>query len=151
MINEITLNSALPRVFAGMEHDEPVKSSEVWLQQLTFRRPDYYMIEAESGTGKSSLCAYIYGSRGDYSGSIMFDGRDVSSFSIDEWCRLRTHALAYLPQEMQLFPELTAMENIMIKNRLTGCKSRRWILEALERLEIAVKADTPASRLSVGQ
>lgn len=151
MINEITLNSALPRVFTGMEHDEPVKSSEVWLQQLSFRRPDYYMVEAESGTGKSSLCAYIYGSRGDYSGSIMFDGRDVSSFSIAEWCRLRTHALAYLPQEMQLFPELTAMENIMIKNRLTGCKSRRWILEALERLEIAVKADTPASRLSVGQ
>ena len=55
------------------------------------------------------------------------------------------------PISPRRFPELTAMENIMIKNRLTGCKSRQWILEALERLEIAVKADTPASRLSVGQ
>ena len=60
-------------------------------------------------------------------------------------------ALAYLPQEMQLFPELTAMENIEIKNRLTGCKTRQWIQQALERLEIGNKADSPACRLSVGQ
>ena len=151
MIEEITLERTLPRVFAGMEADEPVRSSEVWLQELTLRRPDYYMVEAESGTGKSSLCAYIYGSRGDYSGRILFDGRDTRQFSDSQWCKLRSQALAYLPQEMQLFPELTALENIEIKNRLTGCKSRRWILDALERLEIAAKADTQASRMSVGQ
>lgn len=151
MINEITLSHTLPKVFAGMEHDEPVSLSEVWLKELTFRRPERYMIEAESGTGKSSLCSYIYGNRGDYSGSIFFDGRDTSDLTIADWCRLRTHALAYLPQEMHLFAELTAMENIEIKNRLTGCKDRKWIMNALERLEIAAKADTPAGRLSVGQ
>ena len=52
---------------------------------------------------------------------------------------------------MRLFPELTAMENIEIKNRLTGCKSRDEILAMLDRLEIAGKADVPASRLSIGQ
>ena len=109
------------------------------------------MVEAESGTGKSSLCSYIYGSRGDYRGKILFDGRDVSEFTIEQWCELRTRSLAYLPQEMQLFPELTVLENIEIKNRLTGCKSREWILEALERLEISVKADVLAGKLSVGQ
>ena len=114
MIDTITLVNTLPQVFAGMEHDEPVASSEVWLSEVQFCRPDYYMIEAESGTGKSSLCSYIYGSRGDYSGRILFDDKDISSFSIADWCRLRTRALAYLPQEMQLFPELTAFENIEI-------------------------------------
>ncbi len=151
MISEITLNNTLPRVFAGMEHDQPVCTSEVWLRSLTFRRPEFYMIEAESGTGKSSLCAYIYGSRGDYSGSILFDGRDVSELSIGEWCQLRTRSLAYLPQELQLFPELTALENIMIKNRLTDCKSQQWIMQALERLEVDNKADTLVSQMSVGQ
>lgn len=151
MINEIKLVNTLPAVFAGMERDLPVCASEVWLREVCFRRPDYYMVEAESGTGKSSLCSYIYGSRGDYSGTILFDGRDVKDFTTDEWCRLRTRALAYLPQEMQLFPELTALENIEIKNRLTGCKTRQWIEQALERLEIGAKIDTPASRLSVGQ
>lgn len=151
MIETITLQKTLPRVFTGMEHEQPVSSSEVWLSEVRFSRPNYYMIEAESGTGKSSLCSFVYGSRGDYHGSILFDGRDVSDFSIEEWCRLRTHALAYLPQEMQLFPELTVMENIQIKNRLTGCKSTGWINGALERLEIAHKVQEPASRLSVGQ
>lgn len=151
MIKEIRLERTLPLVFAGMEGEEPVRGSEVWLQELTFRRPDYYMIEAESGTGKSSLCAYIYGSRGDYSGRIYFDGRDTSELTIGEWSQLRQRSLAYLPQEMQLFPELTVLENIEIKNRLTGCKDRRWIDRALERLEISVKANQPAGKLSVGQ
>ena len=135
MIQEIQLITTLPRVFAGMENDEPVCSSQVWLNEVTLQRPDHYMIEAESGTGKSSLCSYIYGSRGDYSGRILFDGEDISTFSIDRWCRLRTRAL----------------ENIQIKNRLTGCKTDRWITEALERLEIGGKANQTAGTLSVGQ
>ena len=151
MVEKITLSNTLPQVFTGIEHEVPVSLSQVWLQNIEFARPNYYMVEAESGTGKSSLCSYIYGSRGDYRGKILFDGRDVSEFTIEQWCELRTRSLAYLPQEMQLFPELTVLENIEIKNRLTGCKSREWILEALERLEISVKADVLAGKLSVGQ
>ena len=123
MIQEITLTDTLPHVFRGMEKTAPVCNSQVWLHEVSFRRPGYYMIEAESGTGKSSLCSFIFGVRGDYQGTVAFDGRDVRTFSIDEWCALRTRALAYLPQEMHLFPELTVMENIMIKNRLTDCRS----------------------------
>lgn len=151
MIQEITLQNTLPAVFAGMEAEEPLRHSHVWLRDVTFRRPDVYMVEAESGTGKSSLCSFIYGSRGDYSGRILFDGADISGFTVAEWSRLRQRALAYLPQEMQLFPELTALENIEIKNRLTGCKTPRWIADALDRLEIGAKANTPAARMSVGQ
>lgn len=151
MIKEITLTDTLPHVFRGMERMAPVCNSQVWLNKVTFRRPDYYMIEAESGTGKSSLCSFIYGSRGDYNGTISFDDRDVTTFSIDEWCLIRTHALAYLPQEMHLFPELTVSENIMIKNRLTDCRSGQWIRQALQRLEIEEKLNTPAALLSVGQ
>lgn len=152
MIEEITLQRALPHVFRGSEHESPVKDSEVWLiQELTFRRGRYYLIEAESGTGKSSLCAFIYGSRRDYDGYILMDGDDVRNFSIGHWCELRRKAIAYLPQEMCLFPELTVMENILIKNRLTDCKSGEEIRAMLERLEIAHKADVAAGRLSVGQ
>lgn len=151
MIETITLSHTLPLVFAGSEHEAPVKDSEVWLKDLTFRRSEYYLIEAESGTGKSSLCAYIYGSRTDYSGSISFDSTDIRRLGIADWCDLRTRHLAYLPQEMRLFPELTVYENIKIKNQLTGYMSRRQIVDMLERLEIESKLDTPAGRLSVGQ
>lgn len=152
MIEEITLQHLLPRVFLGSENESPVKDSELWLKaEVTFRRGHYYLIEAESGTGKSSLCSYIYGSRRDYDGYILIDGKNAKYFSIDRWCELRREGIAYLPQEMRLFPELTVMENIEIKNRLTSYKSGKEIMGYLERLEIAHKADVPAGRLSVGQ
>ena len=151
MINLIDLISTLPDVFSGMESEEPVSRSQIWLRDVSLERPGRYMIEAESGTGKSSLCSFIYGMRADYRGTILFDGVDVRSFTPEQWCRLRTGSIAYLPQEMRLFPELTVMENIDIKNRLTGFRSATWIAGALERLGIAQKADAPAGRLSVGQ
>ena len=151
MIDSITLDNVLPRAFAGMENDDPVKSSEVWLKRISFSRPGFYMVEAESGAGKSSMCSFIYGSRGDYSGDILFDGRSVRQIGTDEWCRLRQRAIAYLPQELMLFPELTVIDNIEIKNRLTRHKSERWILETLAALGIEKKAAVPAGQLSVGQ
>lgn len=151
MIDKITLEGVLPLVFAGSENEPPVCNSHVWLRNITFARPQYWLIEAESGTGKSSLCAFVYGSRTDYSGTIRFDGRDIREFSVKQWCELRRTSLAYLPQEMYLFPELTVMENIDIKNRLTGCKTSNQIMEMLETLEIAQKVDVPTGHLSVGQ
>lgn len=151
MIDTIILNNVLPRVFAGSENEPPVKGSQVWLQKLEFHRSQSYLIEAESGTGKSSLCSFIYGNRCDYSGEILFDGVNVKSFSIARWSELRTHALALLPQEMRLFPELTVLENIQIKNRLTDYKTEGEILEMLRRLEISEKVHQQAAYLSVGQ
>lgn len=151
MIDNIILNNVLPRVFAGSENEPPVKGSQVWLQKLEFRKSQSYLIEAESGTGKSSLCSFVYGNRGDYSGEILFDGVNVKSFSIARWSELRSHALALLPQEMRLFPELTVLENIQIKNRLTDYKTEGEILEMLRRLEISEKVHQQAAYLSVGQ
>ena len=151
MIDAIILNNVLPRVFAGSENEPPVNGSQVWLQKLEFHRSQSYLIEAESGTGKSSLCSFIYGNRCDYSGEILFDGVNVKSFSIARWSELRTHALALLPQEMRLFPELTVLENIQIKNRLTDYKTEGEILEMLRRLEISEKVHQQAAYLSVGQ
>lgn len=151
MIDTIILNNVLPRVFAGSENEPPVNGSQVWLQKLEFHRSQSYLIEAESGTGKSSLCSFIYGNRCDYSGEILFDGVNVKSFSIARWSELRTHALALLPQEMRLFPELTVLENIQIKNRLTDYKTEGEILEMLRRLEISEKVHQQAAYLSVGQ
>ena len=58
-IDRIELRNALPRVF---EH-EAIPASDVWKCDVAFERGKHYIIEAASGTGKSSLCAYIYGNR----------------------------------------------------------------------------------------
>ena len=125
--------------------------SDVWLQDITLERGKRYLISAESGTGKSSMCSYIYGYRQDYSGTIAFDGQDIRSLSIAQWCDIRKHHIAYLPQDMRLFGELTAMENVQLKNRLTGNKSEQEIKQMFELMGIADKLDSLASKLSIGQ
>lgn len=150
-IDTIRLDDVLPRVFAGAEKDAPVCNSQVWLHNLAFERGRAYMIEAESGTGKSSLCSFIYGNRRDYSGTISFNDKDIATFSIADWCEVRRRHLALLPQEMRLFADLTAMGNIEIKNRLTGKCTKPEIMAMLAALEIDHKAGSPASRLSIGQ
>ena len=143
----IQLNNTLPRVFAGQDGIH----SDIWQQEVTLQRGKRYLISAESGTGKSSLCSYIYGYRQDYSGHISFDGTDIGTLSIAQWCDVRKHHLAYLPQDMRLFGELTAMENVELKNRLTGFKSPEEIRLLFQQLGIADKQDSLASKLSIGQ
>lgn len=150
-INTINLTDVLPKVFAGAEKEAPANTSQVWLRTLTFRRGEVYMVEAESGTGKSSLCSFIYGNRSDYDGTISFDVTDIRSLSISRWCEVRRTAIALLPQEMRLFPELTALENVQIKNRLTGHLSAQRITSMFELLEIPEKMNVPVSKLSIGQ
>ena len=125
--------------------------SDVWLQDISLERGKRYLISAESGTGKSSMCSYIFGYRQDYSGVITFDGQDIRTLTVAQWCEVRQRHIAYLPQDMRLFSELTAMENVELKNRLTGFKSRGEIIQLFEALGIADKQDSLAGKLSIGQ
>jgi len=143
----IQLNNTLPRVFAGQEGIH----SDVWLQDIVLERGKRYLISAESGTGKSSMCSYIYGYRQDYSGIISFDGNDIHSLTVDQWCDIRQRHIAYLPQDMRLFGELTAIENVELKNGLTGFKSKDEIKRMFQHLGVADKLDSLACKLSIGQ
>ncbi len=147
IMEKIELKHTLPNVFAGRENT----ASDIWLQDIALLKGKRYLIAAESGTGKSSLCAFIYGYRNDYSGTIAFDQRDVRTMSIDDWCRVRCEHIAYMPQEMRLFPELTALENVELKNRITQHKTRQEIEGLFEVLGIADKMQSTVARLSIGQ
>lgn len=146
-MNEIHLRDTLPRVF----RDEKIPPSDIWRRDVTFRRGGRYLIEAASGTGKSSLCAYIFGSRSDYLGDIYFDGDDIRGLSTDQWQEIRRRSIAYLPQELSIFPELSALQNIRLKNDLTDCVDEAQIREWLDELGIADRADFPVGRMSIGQ
>lgn len=146
-MNTIRLQHVLPQVFA--ERDAIV--SDVWHHDITFHKGKRYLIEADSGTGKSSLCSYIYGYRHDYQGIISFDGQDIRQISASGWTEVRRHSVSLLFQELRIFPELTAFENVQLKNRLTNRKSKEEILALFNRLGITDKADEQAGRLSFGQ
>ena len=145
-MERIELLHTLPLVFQGRE-----PQSQIWLQDVALQKGQTYLVEANSGTGKSSLCSYIIGYRKDYLGTIRFDGRDIRTHHVSEWTSLRQHNLSLLFQELRLFPELSALENVQIKNGLTRHKSRREIGIWFERLGIADKVDVKVGRMSYGQ
>ena len=146
-MNAITLNNVIPNVFA----DNRGLVSDIWGREVTLQRGGIYLVEAASGTGKSSLCSYVIGMRRDYAGSILFDGRDVRSFATSEWARLRQHSLSLLFQELRLFPELTAWENVQIKNHLTRFRSDAVIRQWFDVLGIGDKRDSLVGMMSFGQ
>lgn len=146
-MNEIRLQQVLPQVFAGRDSI----TSDVWHRDLTFRKGECCLVEAASGTGKSSLCSYLYGYRRDYEGIITFDGRNIRSLSGPEWTELRRRSLSLQFQELRLFPELTALENVWLKNKLTGRCTREEIRSLFEVTGLADKADEKIGHLSFGQ
>lgn len=146
-MNHIRLQQTLPQAFARRD----TITSQIWHQDIIFSKGKRYLIEAASGTGKSSLCSYIYGYRRDYQGIINFDERNIRSFSVNEWVNIRKHSLSILFQELRIFPELTALENILLKNRLTNYKKNKEIITLFEAIGIPDKINERAGKLSFGQ
>ena len=110
-----------------------------------------YLLEASSGRGKSTFCSYIVGYRHDYNGNILFDGNDVKNLTIADWTAIRRKEIGYLFQELRLFPELTTIENINIKNTLTNCLTADKINEWINRLGLSDKKNTKVGLMSFGQ
>ena len=146
-MESITFHSVLPQVFA----QQPDLQSEIWNKDVTFEKGHLYLIEADSGKGKSTFCSYILGYRHDYVGEVRFDDRDTRGFKVVEWVEIRKRHVAFLFQELRLFPELSAYENVKIKNDLAGGKSSEEILEWFGRLGIADKVDQKVGLMSFGQ
>ena len=136
-MDTIELQQTLPEVFAG--RDGIV--SDVWHRQVAFQKGKMYLIEAASGTGKSSLCSFIYGYRTDYQGIITFDGENVRKLTVKQWTDIRKRSLGMLFQELRLFGELTAWENVQLKNGLTGFCRKQQVKDWFEQLGIADKWD----------
>lgn len=76
---------------------------------------------------------------------------NIKSISSCGWDEIRRNAIAMMFQELRLFGELTAAENVMLKNNLTSFRSERQIKEWFEQLDIAEKWSQPVSRMSFGQ
>ena len=147
-MEKITFQSIVPQVFSA--HAEELHS-DIWNTEVTFERGHLYLVEADSGKGKSTFCSYIVGYRHDYTGTVSFDGRDTKEFKVNDWVDMRQRHVSHLFQELRLFPELTALENVEIKNNLTHFKDRKQIVEWFDRLGIGDKLDAKIGRMSFGQ
>ena len=147
-MNNIRLQDCLPNVFAA---ESAQIQSGIWRNDISFNRGEYSLVEAFSGSGKSSLCSYVYGWRKDYQGIISFDEKNINTYNNKDWTEIKRTQLSMMFQGLRLFPELTARENVYLNNRLTKYKSTKEIKILFERMGIADKIDEKSMYLSFGQ
>ena len=146
-MNTIILKHTLPQVFA--QRSDII--SDVWLKDIIFENGKTYLLEANSGTGKSSLCSFVYGYRKDYQGRIFFDEQNILQLTVKQWVDQRKKHLSLLWQDLRLFPELSAFENVLLKNKLTGFQKKKTIEEWFDRLGIDDKKNALVGQMSFGQ
>lgn len=144
----IKFNSVVPQVFSSRTEE---LNSDIWNTDATFQKGYLYLVEADSGKGKSTFCSYVVGYRHDYTGNVFFDNENTKKFKVRNWVDMRQHHVSHLFQELRLFPELTAYENVEIKNKITGFKSREQIVKWFDMLGIGDKLDAKIGRMSFGQ
>jgi ABC-type lipoprotein export system ATPase subunit len=145
-MNNISLNNVLPSFLS----DFPAES-EIWGQDVAFVKGEYALVAAVSGAGKSSLLSYMFGERCDFNGTIAFDQQPLSAVKTKRWSDIRSRHISCVFQGLRLFSELTAMENIQVKNRLTRQKTEAEINAMLDAVGLADKKQEKAARLSFGQ
>ena len=133
-----------------LDHPQIAKS-DVWMGKCTFRKGQRYLIKAPSGRGKSSFMHLLYGLRRDYEGQISIDDAEVSKMGSEELAALRKAKLSIVFQDLRLFPQLTGLENIIIKNDLTKHKTLDEIRGMAAKLNIVDILEQTPPTLSYGQ
>jgi len=92
--------------------DKFIPESEVWEKSLRIESGMKCLLAAQSGKGKSTLLHILYGLRNDYDGDALLDGHIVSQRNSRQWQKIRRKGISLLFQDLKLFPQLTAKENI---------------------------------------
>ncbi|MFJ8820405.1 ABC transporter ATP-binding protein [Streptomyces sp. NPDC102467] len=121
---------------------------------FTIHPGEVVAVMGPSGSGKSTLLHCLAGIVVPDSGSITYDGRELSALSDAERSALRRTEFGFVFQFGQLVPELTCVENVALPLRLTGVKRKEAERRAtgwLERLEVDDLAGKRPGEISGGQ
>ena len=124
---------------------------EVWKKELHLKPENYIHILAPSGSGKSTLMGILYGIRNDFKGELIIQGESVKNLSQEDWSKLRSSQIAIVFQDLQLLDELTAIENIQIKNQLTNAYTKDEIVKMAKSLDVYELLDKKVALLSRGE
>lgn len=136
----------MPQPLKDREH----AASDIWGKQIELLPGSYVHVYAPSGTGKSTLIHILYALRKDFTGEFLIDG-SLISYVPSVISMLRRNSVSIVFQDMRLFPELTGMENIMIKKELTDSSDEQSVRTMLEALGAAHLENRQAKLMSLGE
>jgi ABC-type lipoprotein export system ATPase subunit len=125
--------------------------SDIWNKQVQFEQGNYYLIQAASGKGKSSLIETLYGLKSNFDGNVSFDNFNLKNNSADQWSDLRAKKMSIVFQDLKLFEDQTAFDNIDIKRTLTNFYPLQKIEEFAKRLNVTHTLNRKINTLSFGE
>jgi ABC-type lipoprotein export system ATPase subunit len=121
---------------------------------LEILRGEYLSVVGASGSGKTTLLQLLGTLDRPTSGTLQFEGRDISRLSDAQLADLRQKTLGFIFQQFNLIPTLTARQNVEAALAPSGMSSpdrRARAVELLDRVGLAGRVDHLPSQLSGGE
>jgi putative ABC transport system ATP-binding protein len=126
------------------------------LEQVSFEiaKGEFTALAGPSGSGKSTILNLAAGLDHPTAGSVFYRGKDLSRLSSDRLALIRRSSVGFVFQSYNLFPVLTALENVEYSLALTGMatdKRRAAAKSALEEVGLSEFEKRLPAQLSGGQ
>ena len=121
---------------------------------LVVERGDSVAIMGPSGSGKSTLLGLVGGLDRPTSGTMRFDGRDVTGLSEDELASVRNQVVGFVFQSFQLLARTPAVANVglpLVYRGLGRGERRQLATEALQSVGLGHRLQHRPSQLSGGE
>ena len=121
---------------------------------LTLTGGEFVSVVGPSGAGKSTLLHLLGALDRPDSGSIRFEGNEISDLDDEQQSEFRRHRVGFVFQFFNLLPTMTAWENVAVPKVLDGvrmAKVKSRALELLELVDLGDRAEHRPSELSGGQ
>ena len=87
---------------------------------FSIQEGDKFSIVGSSGSGKTTLLGLCAGLDQASTGQVILNGIDLGELSEDERAKTRNQLVGFVFQNFQLFPTLTAIENVMVPMEFRG-------------------------------
>jgi len=111
-------------------------------------------IVGASGAGKTTLLQILGTLDKAESGNISYFGENLNALSDKALSKFRNQNIGFIFQFHQLFPEFTALENVMIPGMIAGknkAELKKRATQLLEELNLKDRIDHKPSALSGGE
>jgi putative ABC transport system ATP-binding protein len=121
---------------------------------LTVAGGEFVALYGPSGSGKTTLLLISAGLLGPDSGSIRFDGREISELNAHESATYRRRDVGFVFQTFHLIAGASALDNAAIKLLADGFTLKQARLKAqpwIERVGLGARAGHTPDQLSMGE
>ncbi len=121
---------------------------------IQIRGGDHIAVRGPSGCGKSTLLHMLGCVDAPSTGTLLFDGQDVSRLSDSKRSALRLRRIGFVFQRFFLLPMLTAAENVELPLSEAGASRQarqQRTKDLLDYVGLSARADHRPSQLSGGE